>query len=108
VSELATLVREELAELTPLALEKDVEVVLDGYHNCLIESYPVALAVALQNLITNALNLSPPGSEVRVQVRLHRYFFNLFSASFYLRSTCYSAQHKDYLSTIYSPEHPFH
>ncbi len=34
--DLSALVREELAELTPLALEKDVELVLEGDEGCLI------------------------------------------------------------------------
>lgn len=67
--ELTALVREELAELTPLALEKDVELILDSDHHCPVDTDPVALAIALQNLVTNALNFAPPGSEVRVQVQ---------------------------------------
>lgn len=66
---LTELVREELAELTPLAMEKGVELVLEGDEECWIETDPVALAIALQNLVTNALNFSPAGSEVRVSVR---------------------------------------
>ncbi|OOW00348.1 sensor histidine kinase [Pseudomonas sp. MF4836] len=67
--QLTALVREELAELTPLALEKDVELVLDGDETCQVDTDPVALAIALQNLVTNALNFSPPGSEVWVRVQ---------------------------------------
>ncbi|WP_207268034.1 sensor histidine kinase, partial [Pseudomonas sp. GP01-A3] len=65
---LTELVREELAELTPLAMEKGVELVLEGDEECWIETDPIALAIALQNLVTNALNFSPAGSEVRVVV----------------------------------------
>ena len=67
--ELTELVREELAELAPLALAKDIELILDSDHHCLVKTDPVALAIALQNLVTNALNFAPPGSEVRVQVQ---------------------------------------
>ncbi|WP_448649700.1 ATP-binding protein [Pseudomonas fluorescens] len=66
--QLTELVREELAELTPLAMEKGVELVLEGEEECWVQTEPVALAIALQNLVTNALNFSPAGSEVRVVV----------------------------------------
>ncbi|MEB0045541.1 MULTISPECIES: ATP-binding protein [unclassified Pseudomonas] len=69
VVELTALIREELAELTPLALQKQVELFLDGDLDCPINTDPVAVAIALQNLVTNALNFSPPGSEVRVLIR---------------------------------------
>ncbi|MBV4473274.1 ATP-binding protein [Pseudomonas botevensis] len=69
--ELTALVREELAELTPLALAKNVDLILDSDQHCPVETDPVALAIALQNLVTNALNFAPPGSEVRVQVAPH-------------------------------------
>ncbi len=68
--DLCALVREELAELAPLALEKEVELVLEGSEDCQLETDPAALAIALQNLLTNALNFSPVGSEVRVGVHL--------------------------------------
>lgn len=67
--QLAELVREELAELTPLAMEKNVELVLECEEACWVQTEPVALAIVLQNLVTNALNFSPPGSEVAVVVR---------------------------------------
>ena len=66
--QLTELVREELAELTPLAMEKGVELVLEGDEECWVETEPVALAIALQNLVTNALNFSSSGREVTVVV----------------------------------------
>lgn len=69
--QLTALVREELAELAPLAMAKDVELILEGDEACQVETDPVALAIALQNLVTNALNFSPPGSEVRVLIGQH-------------------------------------
>jgi len=68
---LTELVREELAELTPLAMEKGVELVLEGNEDCWVETEPVALAIAFQNLVTNALNFSPVGSEVKVVIGAH-------------------------------------
>ncbi|MBX8609467.1 sensor histidine kinase N-terminal domain-containing protein [Pseudomonas cichorii] len=64
--ELNTLVQEEMAELTPLALEKRVELVLEADEVCMIHSDPGAITIALQNLLTNALNFAPAASEIRV------------------------------------------
>lgn len=69
--QLTELVREELAELTPLALEKGVDLVLEGNEVCWVATEPVALAIAFQNLVTNALNFSPAGSEVKVVIGSH-------------------------------------
>ncbi|RMO63979.1 Sensor histidine kinase QseC [Pseudomonas syringae pv. aptata] len=64
--ELNTLVREEMAELTPLALEKRVDLVFEEGEDCVIRSDPAAITIALQNLLTNALNFAPTASEIRV------------------------------------------
>ncbi|KPX27613.1 Sensor histidine kinase [Pseudomonas syringae pv. delphinii] len=66
--ELNTLVREEMAELTPLALEKRVDLVFEAGDDCVIHSDPSAITIALQNLLTNALNFAPPASEIRVML----------------------------------------
>ncbi|MDH0335591.1 ATP-binding protein [Metapseudomonas otitidis] len=66
--DLPALVREELAELTPLALRQDVELVLEGEPACPVQGEEASLSILLQNLISNALTFTPPGSEVRVQV----------------------------------------
>ena len=49
-------------------MERGVELVLEGNEECWVETEPVALAIALQNLVTNALNFSPAGSEVKVVI----------------------------------------
>lgn len=36
-----------------------------------MKTEPAALAIALQNLVTNALNFSPAGSEVKVVIGAH-------------------------------------
>ncbi|MDV9033007.1 ATP-binding protein [Pseudomonas sp. RAC1] len=67
--ELDALAREELAELTPLALRRDVELVLDEDGPSPIHADPTAMTVMLQNLVGNALQFSPPGSEITVTLR---------------------------------------
>lgn len=69
--QLTELVREELAELAPLAMEKGEELVLEDNEDCWVETEPIALAIALQHLVINALNFSPPGSEVKVVIGTH-------------------------------------
>lgn len=67
--DLVVLVREELAELAPLALGREVELVLDNESDCPLLGEPSAIAILLQNLISNALAFAPRGSEVRVRLR---------------------------------------
>lgn len=67
--DLTAIAREELAELTPLALRRQVELVLDSEADCTLRGDPGSLAIMIQNLISNALAFAPPGSEVRVQLQ---------------------------------------
>ncbi|WP_103103009.1 ATP-binding protein [Pseudomonas sp. LFM046] len=67
--DLGTVVREHLAELTPLLLDKGLELALEvaegDFHTT---SDAAAIGIALQNLVTNATNFSPPGGEVKVSL----------------------------------------
>lgn len=65
---LEPLVREELAELTPLALKRQVELVLAAQAGPPVLGDPDAIAIALQNLVTNALAFAPAGSTVEVGI----------------------------------------
>lgn len=65
---LEPLVREELAELTPLALKRQVELVLAAQAGPPVLGDPDAIAIALQNLVTNALAFAPAGSAVEVGI----------------------------------------
>lgn len=67
--QLDALVREELAELTPLALRSRIELVLDEDGPSHVHAAPTAIAVMLRNLVGNALQFSPPGSEITVKLR---------------------------------------
>ncbi|BFO04490.1 MULTISPECIES: sensor histidine kinase [Pseudomonas] len=69
VIDLEELVTEHLAELTPWILEQGQEPSLDiapgDYH---LATDASALVIALQNLLTNAVNHSPPGGRIRVSL----------------------------------------
>lgn len=67
---LGSLLREELAELVPLAAEKKVELVFEAMEDIQLHSDPVAITIAFQNLLANALNFAPPHTEIRVILEL--------------------------------------
>ncbi|MGE7991244.1 ATP-binding protein [Pseudomonas sp. NPDC089554] len=66
---LDALAREELAVLTPLALRRQVELVLDADGPSHLYADPAAITVMLQNLVGNALHFSPPGGEITLELR---------------------------------------
>lgn len=63
----------ELAELTPLALERQQELVLDvddpADYRCTADA--PAVGVLLQNLVGNAIQYTPEGGEIRVRLQAH-------------------------------------
>lgn len=67
--DLEPLVREHLAELTPLLLDKGLELVLEvAEGDYRTTSDAAAIGIALQNLVTNACNFTPAGGEVKVSL----------------------------------------
>lgn len=66
VVDLEALVREELAEFAPLAIQRRVELALAAEGDCRVIGEPDSVAIALQNLLANALNFAPEGSEISV------------------------------------------
>lgn len=65
--DLQTLVRETLAELTPWVLRKGLELSLEvGEGDFHLSADAATIGIALQNLVTNAVNFSPAGGRVRV------------------------------------------
>jgi two-component system sensor histidine kinase QseC len=58
-----------IAEITPHALEKQVEVMLDEGASTWVSGEPALLAVLLRNLIDNAIRYSPAGTFVAVTIK---------------------------------------
>lgn len=58
-----------IAEITPQALEKQVEVMLDEGAPAWVRGEPTLLAVLLRNLIDNAIRYSPPETFVAVTIK---------------------------------------
>ncbi|MFM8339166.1 MAG: ATP-binding protein, partial [Fluviibacter sp.] len=58
-----------IAEITPQALEKKVEVMLDEGQAAWVRGEPALLAVLLRNLIDNAIRYSPAETFVAVTIK---------------------------------------
>lgn len=59
-----------IADMTPQALEKNVEVMLDVGSPVWVQGEPALLAVLLRNLVDNAIRYSPPATFVAVTIKL--------------------------------------
>jgi two-component system sensor histidine kinase QseC len=60
----------QIAELTPIALEKNQELGLDGPDGpCLLQGQAEALAVMLRNLLDNAIRYTPRGGRIDVSIQ---------------------------------------
>ena len=68
--DLLAFLREELAELTPLALERQQELVLeaDEYADHHLRADAPSLGILLQNLVSNAVQYTPAGGCIQVQL----------------------------------------
>jgi len=71
--DLAPLTRTVLAELAPLALQRDQQLELEvPPEQAWVAGVPAWLGVLLRNLVDNALRYSPDGARVRVRVELQQ------------------------------------
>lgn len=68
VVDLAALARDVVAELTPLAAAKDVDLGVEGGASALIRGDPAALRTLLANLIDNAVRYTPSGGRADVGI----------------------------------------
>jgi two-component system sensor histidine kinase QseC len=66
--ELRGLVRDVLADITPHAVEKRIEVALDDGASVTIDGYAALLAIVMRNLIDNAVRYTPAGGHIRASV----------------------------------------
>ena len=69
ICDLRTIAVDVIAEITPHALEKQVEVMLDEGASTWVSGEPALLAVLLRNLIDNAIRYSPAGTFVAVTIK---------------------------------------
>lgn len=69
ICDLRKIAVEVIAEITPNALEKRVEVMLDEGAPAWVRGEPALLAVLLRNLIDNAIRYSPAGTFVAVTIK---------------------------------------
>lgn len=60
--------REVVADATPIALEKDVELALEGTPSAIAPADPELLSVLLRNLVENGVRYTRAGSEVVVTI----------------------------------------
>lgn len=69
--DLAAFVRQELAELIPLALESDQELTLDldETADLLLRGDAPSLGILLQNLVGNALQYTPEGGRIQIALQ---------------------------------------
>ena len=66
--DLQQIAAETLAEISPLALEKGIELSLDADTPVRSSGYPTALGVMTSNLVRNAIQYTPAGGQVMVAV----------------------------------------
>jgi len=66
--DLASLTREVLAEVAPMAISKNVDLSLTESSRGEVTGNPVGLAVLIRNLVDNAIRYTPPGGIVEVDV----------------------------------------
>lgn len=68
-ADLYTITEEKLAELTPQALEKNIEISLDFKQSPLINGKQGMLTILVRNIIENAIRYTPDHGVVEVQLR---------------------------------------
>ena len=68
--DLSALVRQQVAELAPKAIDRGQTLELKADTRCTVRGDATLLTVLVRNLVDNALRYSPPGSQVQVAVQM--------------------------------------
>ena len=77
-ADLVAAVRDSLVQMTPWVLSRGLELVFDCDEPSLtVRTDFAAIDIALQNLVTNAVNFSPSGGQVMVTLGLRHPYFEL-------------------------------
>ncbi|WP_455205417.1 ATP-binding protein [Kaarinaea lacus] len=62
------LTAEVVAQVTPKAIKKHINVELDGFEHALVKADPISLSVLIRNLVDNAVQYTPEYGEVNVRI----------------------------------------
>lgn len=69
-TDLVRTVRDSLVQLTPWVLSRGLELSFESSEQtCVVKTDVSAIDIALQNLVTNAVNFSPPGGQIIVTLQ---------------------------------------
>jgi len=68
----------QIAEIYPLANEKNQTLSLDAYENIFIEAYVYPIEAMLRNLLSNAVTYTPQGGEIMLEITRNAQFINLY------------------------------
>lgn len=68
----------QIAEIYPLANEKNQTLSLDAYENIFIKAYVYPIEAMLRNLLSNAVTYTPEGGEIMLEITRNAQFINLY------------------------------
>jgi two-component system sensor histidine kinase QseC len=68
----------QIAEIYPLANEKNQTLSLDAYENIFIEAYVYPIEAMLRNLLSNAVTYTPQGGEIMLEITRNAQFINMY------------------------------
>jgi two-component system sensor histidine kinase QseC len=58
-----------IADLAPRAMAREIELELKGPQDIVLDSHPVSLSILVRNLLANAINYTPPGGRIELELQ---------------------------------------